>query len=103
MFSLRARIRLYVKGPINTAKACSCASREARLAQSRTGFFHSGIAMSTRGFTTRILHCDRSTPIEHGALHKPLHTAIAYGYPDSRELARVFQGEQSGFTYARQG
>lgn len=59
--------------------------------------------MSTRGFTTRILHSDRSKPVEHGALHKPLHTSIAYGYADSRELARVFQGEQSGFTYARQG
>jgi O-acetylhomoserine (thiol)-lyase len=59
--------------------------------------------MSTRGFTTRILHSDRSKPIEHGALHKPLHTSIAYGYADSRELARVFQGEQAGFVYARQG
>jgi O-acetylhomoserine (thiol)-lyase len=59
--------------------------------------------MSTRGFTTRILHSDRSKPIEHGSLHKPIHTSIAFGYADSRELARVFQGEQAGFTYARQG
>lgn len=59
--------------------------------------------MGTRGFTTRILHSDRSKPIEHGALHKPIHTSIPYGYADSRELARVFQGEQAGFTYARQG
>ena len=59
--------------------------------------------MSTRGFTTRILHSDRSKPIEHGALHKPIHTSIPFGYADSRELARVFQGAQAGFTYARQG
>jgi O-acetylhomoserine (thiol)-lyase len=59
--------------------------------------------MSTPGFTTRILHSDRSKPIEHGAVHKPIHTSIAYAYRDSRELARVFQGEQAGFAYARQG
>ncbi|MEA3153173.1 MAG: O-acetylhomoserine (thiol)-lyase [Betaproteobacteria bacterium] len=59
--------------------------------------------MSTRGFTTRILHSDRSKPIEHGALHKPIHTSVPFGYSDARELARVFQGEQTGFTYARQG
>ena len=59
--------------------------------------------MSTRGFTTRILHSDRSKPIEHGSLHKPIHTSVPFGYNDARELARVFQGEQTGFTYARQG
>jgi O-acetylhomoserine (thiol)-lyase len=59
--------------------------------------------MSTRGFTTRILHSDRSKPIEHGSLHKPIHTSVPFGYSDARELARVFQGEQAGFTYARQG
>jgi O-acetylhomoserine (thiol)-lyase len=31
-------------------------------------------------------------PIEHGALHKPLHLSVAYGYRDARELAAVFQG-----------
>jgi O-acetylhomoserine (thiol)-lyase len=59
--------------------------------------------MSARGFTTRILHSDRSKPIEHGSLHKPIHTSVPFGYSDARELARVFQGEQTGFTYARQG
>jgi O-acetylhomoserine (thiol)-lyase len=59
--------------------------------------------MSTCGFTTRIVHSDRSGPIEHGALHKPIHTSIPFGYADSRELARAFQGEQAGFTYARNG
>src|ERR1700674_1880515 len=47
-----------------------------------------------RGFTTAILHSDRATAIEHGALHKPLHTSVAYGYQDANELAAVFQGRQ---------
>lgn len=59
--------------------------------------------MSTRGFTTRILHSDRSRAIEHGAVHNPIHTSIPYGYRNSRELARVFQGRQAGFVYARSG
>ena len=39
------------------------------------------------GFTTTILHSDRQKNIEHGSLHKPIHTAVAYGYKDARELA----------------
>ena len=38
------------------------------------------------GFTTSILHADRESVIEHGSLHKPLHTSVAYGYRDAREL-----------------
>ena len=56
-----------------------------------------------RGFTTAILHSDREAPIEHGALHKPLHTSVAYGYRDARDLAAVFQGRQTGYAYGRQG
>ena len=56
-----------------------------------------------RGFTTAILHGDRQAVIEHGALHKPLHVSVAYGYADARELAATFQGRQSGFVYGRQG
>jgi len=58
---------------------------------------------SKRGFTTTILHNDREAPIEHGALHKPLHTSVAYGYRDARDLAAVFQGRQTGYAYGRQG
>lgn len=58
---------------------------------------------SRRGFTTAILHSDRETPVEHGALHKPLHTSVAYGYRDARDLAAVFQGRQTGYAYGRQG
>lgn len=55
------------------------------------------------GFTTTILHSDRQKPIEHGSLHKPIHTAVAFGYQDARELAEVFQGKKSGYRYGRQG
>lgn len=54
------------------------------------------------GFTTRILHSDLENPIEHGAVHKPMHPAMAFGYEDARELAAVFQGKP-GYTYGRQG
>ena len=57
----------------------------------------------TRGFTTAILHADSDAPIEHGALHKPLHLSVAYGYDDARELAAVFQGRAPGYVYGRQG
>jgi O-acetylhomoserine (thiol)-lyase len=55
------------------------------------------------GFTTTILHSDRQKPIEHGSLHKPVHTSVAFGYRDARELAAVFQGKQPGYRYGRQG
>ncbi len=55
------------------------------------------------GFTTTILHSDRQKPIEHGSLHKPIHTSVAFGYRDARELAAVFQGKQPGYRYGRQG
>ena len=59
--------------------------------------------MSKRGFTTTILHSDRSKPIEHGSLHKPIHTSVAFGYADARDLAKVFQGDLAGYSYGRQG
>jgi O-acetylhomoserine (thiol)-lyase len=55
------------------------------------------------GFTTTVLHSDRQKPIEHGSLHKPIHTSVAFGYRDARELASVFQGRQPGYRYGRQG
>jgi O-acetylhomoserine (thiol)-lyase len=58
--------------------------------------------MAKHGFTTRILHNDRQLSVEHGAVHKPIHTSTQYAYPDARELAAVFQGK-AGYTYARQG
>jgi O-acetylhomoserine (thiol)-lyase len=55
------------------------------------------------GFTTTILHGDRHKGIEHGSLHKPIHTSVAFGYADARQLASVFQGKEPGFRYGRQG
>jgi O-acetylhomoserine (thiol)-lyase len=60
-------------------------------------------ASHRRGFTTAILHSDRDSAIEHGSLHKPLHLSVAFGYPDARDLAAVFQGRAQGFAYGRQG
>ena len=54
------------------------------------------------GFTTTIVHSDRRNPIEHGSLHKPVHSNVAYGYDDARDLAAVFQGRQKGYSYGRQ-
>jgi O-acetylhomoserine (thiol)-lyase len=56
-----------------------------------------------RGFTTAILHSDREGGIEHGAIIKPLHLSVAYGYADARDLAAVFQGRKPGYAYGRQG
>ncbi|MBS02650.1 MAG: hypothetical protein CMQ24_08090 [Gammaproteobacteria bacterium] len=58
--------------------------------------------MSQRGFTSQLLHADRRGGIEHGSIHKPVHTAVTYGYDDARELAAVFQGRSPGYTYGRQ-
>jgi O-acetylhomoserine (thiol)-lyase len=55
------------------------------------------------GFTTTTLHSDRRKSIEHGSLHKPIHTSVTFGYEDARELATVFQGKASGYRYGRQG
>ena len=60
-------------------------------------------ASAERGFTTKILHSDRQKSIEHGALHKPVHTSVAFGYERAEDLAAVFQGQQVGFAYGRQG
>ena len=44
------------------------------------------------GLTTRLLHSDRQGKPEHGSLHKPIHTSIAYGYAKAEDLAAVFRG-----------
>lgn len=58
--------------------------------------------MSKSGFDTTNLHSDRADHPEHGSLHKPIHTSIAFEYADARELAAVFQGRKSGYNYGRQ-
>src|SRR4029453_12836781 len=72
----------------------------------RTGFLFSEAAMSAerpRGFTPAIFHSDADAGVGHGALHKPLHLSVAYGYRDARDLAAVFQGRAQGYAYGRQG
>jgi len=58
--------------------------------------------MTKKGFTTTNLHSDRRDKIEHGVLHKPIHTSVAYGYEDARDLAAVFQNKKPGYNYGRQ-
>jgi O-acetylhomoserine (thiol)-lyase len=55
-----------------------------------------------RGLTTTLLHSDRLGKPEHGSLHKPIHTSIAYGYAKAEDLAAVFQNRQKGYAYSRQ-
>jgi O-acetylhomoserine (thiol)-lyase len=56
-----------------------------------------------KGFTTTILHADRLTKPEHGALHKPIHTSVTYGYDDVQDLVDIFQNKKKGYAYSRQG
>lgn len=58
--------------------------------------------MKKVGLTTNLLHSDRWGGIEHGSLHKPLHTSVAYGYDKASDLADVFQNKVPGYAYARQ-
>ena len=53
-------------------------------------------------FTTTALHADRRERPEHGVLHKPVHPSVAFAYEDAREIAAVFQGKKSGYSYGRQ-
>ncbi|WP_431276332.1 cystathionine gamma-synthase family protein [Variovorax ureilyticus] len=51
-----------------------------------------------------ILHADRRSGVEHGAIHKPIHTSVQYGFDRVEDLIGVFQGTlKGGFNYARQG
>lgn len=57
----------------------------------------------TMGLTTQLLHADHLAGTPHGATHEPTHTAVAYAQASARDLAAVFQGDLSGFSYGRQG
>lgn len=58
--------------------------------------------MKIKGFTTKLLHGDRQQTIEYGSIHRPVHNSVAYGYKTAEELAGVFQGRNSGYSYGRQ-
>lgn len=61
------------------------------------------IMTTNKGFTTTILHSDRLGKPEHGALHKPIHTAVTYGFDDVQDLVDIFQNKKKGYAYSRQG
>ncbi len=60
--------------------------------------------MTKPGFTTTNVHADQHFGVEHGGIHKPIHTSVQYGYEKVEDLIGVFQGSiKGGFNYARQG
>ena len=57
-----------------------------------------------KGFTTEVVHGDRDFGVEHGGVHKPIHTSVQYGFDKVEDLIGVFQGTlKGGYNYARQG
>jgi len=58
--------------------------------------------MKKKNFTSTALHSDREGKPEHGVLHEPIHTSVAFAYEDARELAEVFQKKKFGYAYGRQ-
>lgn len=54
------------------------------------------------GFSTELLHSDRLDKPEHGSLHSPIHSSVAYGYDEAKKMADVFQGKANGYLYGRQ-
>lgn len=56
--------------------------------------------MNGEGFTTSVVHSDRRGDVEHGAIHKPVHQNVAYGYSETAALCHAFQ--TGGYTYGRQ-
>ena len=56
------------------------------------------------GFTTQNVHADQHFGVEHGGIHKPIHTSVQYGFERVEDLIGVFQGTvKGGYNYARQG
>lgn len=54
--------------------------------------------------SSETLHGDRRGGVEHGAIHKPIHTSVQYGFDRVEDLIGVFQGTlKNSFSYARQG
>lgn len=60
--------------------------------------------MTKQGFTTANVHADIEFGVEHGGIHKPIHSSVQYGFERVEDLIGVFQGTiKGGFNYARQG
>jgi O-acetylhomoserine (thiol)-lyase len=57
-----------------------------------------------RRLSTDNVHADRRFGVEHGGIHKPIHTSVQYGFDRVEDLIGVFQGTlKGGYNYARQG
>lgn len=57
-----------------------------------------------RALTTDNVHSDRRFGVEHGGIHKPIHTSVQYGFDRVEDLIGAFQGTyKGGYQYARQG
>lgn len=53
---------------------------------------------------TRSVHSDRRFGVEHGGIHKPIHTSVQYAFDRVEDLIGGFQGTLKGtYQYARQG
>ena len=60
--------------------------------------------MTQQGLTTRIVHADRHFGVEHGAIRKPVHQSVQYGFDRTEDLIGIFQGTvKNSFNYARTG
>lgn len=58
----------------------------------------------SRALSTDNVHSDRRFGVEHGGLHKPIHTSVQYGFDRVEDLIGTFQGTyKGGYQYARQG
>lgn len=57
-----------------------------------------------RVLSTDNVHSDRRFGVEHGGIHKPIHTSVQYGFDRAEDLIGAFQGTyKGGYQYARQG
>ena len=57
-----------------------------------------------RVLSTDNVHSDRRFGVEHGGIHKPIHTSVQYGFDRVEDLIGAFQGTyKGGYQYARQG
>ena len=57
-----------------------------------------------RALSTENVHSDRRFGVEHGGIHKPIHTSVQFGFDRVEDLIGAFQGTyKGGYQYARQG
>lgn len=84
----------------------ACFPRENRPFTLESRTLPDSIAMNEEisSITTDNVHSDRRFGVEHGGIHKPIHTSVQYGFDRVEDLIGVFQGTvKGGFNYARQG